>query len=155
MVIMKQEEQEYDWECEYCGKIYDTKQECDKHESSCEYGKKPKIYESMSKTEKDVADFLTSHKIWWQYEHPVHVNDDKNRPRIWTPDFFLTGLGIYVEVCGSEKFDYSFREKIYEKNNLTIIFVHHFKPNWKSFLIMRIKDIHEMRNKFVSDLKSE
>lgn len=31
---------EYEWECEHCGKAFDTKKECDKHEESCS-SKKP------------------------------------------------------------------------------------------------------------------
>ena len=43
------------------------------------------------------------------------VFDDKNRPRFWLPDFYIPILGVYIEVCGSERFDYEFRENIQGK----------------------------------------
>jgi TM2 domain-containing membrane protein YozV len=33
---------EYVWECEHCGKAFDTKKECDRHEESCS-SKKPHV----------------------------------------------------------------------------------------------------------------
>jgi len=35
----------------------------------------------------------------------VFVWDGDGRPRVWTPDFYLTQFGIYLEVCGSKEFD--------------------------------------------------
>jgi len=76
------------------------------------------------------------------------VFDKKERPRVWTPDFYLPKLGIYVEVCGSEDIDYFYREDIYEKYNLEVIFIHHYKSQkWQKFLLERIMQIEESRNK--------
>lgn len=36
------EKSEHVWECEYCGKTFDTKKECDKHEEICPKRKKVK-----------------------------------------------------------------------------------------------------------------
>jgi hypothetical protein len=58
----------------------------------------------------------------WRYQSPVFVYDEKGRPRVWTPDFYTPKLGIYIEVCGSENFNYAYREKIYEKNSFPVIF---------------------------------
>lgn len=59
-------------------------------------------YADMEESEKIVAHFLRELNIWWIYESPVFVYDEKERPRVWTPDFYLPKLGMYVEVCGSE-----------------------------------------------------
>ena len=69
------------------------------------------------------------------------------RPRIWTPDFFLPVLGIFIEVCGSGAFDYDFREQVYDKNVCRVIFVHHYKEpeKWKSFLVQRLFDMQIKR----------
>ena len=103
-------------------------------------------YENMSRPEKHVADFLSTNNIWWKYEHPVFVSDKKERPRVWTPDFHLPKFGIYIEVCGSEERDYTFREDIYEKNNLDVIFIHWYKSDrWQEFLLERIIHIQNSR----------
>ena len=55
---------------------------------------------------------------------------------------------MYIEVCGSEDFSYEYREKIYKKNGYHTIFVHFYKEQekWKSYLVMRIKEIEESRH---------
>jgi hypothetical protein len=58
-------------------------------------------YNFMTDSEKEVAKFLKSKGIWWSHEQPLFVWDENERPRIWTPDFFLNDFGVYVEVCGS------------------------------------------------------
>jgi hypothetical protein len=105
------------------------------------------IYSDMTLAEKEVAEFLRKIDIWWQYEQPVYVLDDKERPRVWTPDFYLPELGIYIEVCGSKRFGYEYREKIYKKNKISVIFIHKFKSkkDWHYFLKKRIQEIHKNR----------
>jgi hypothetical protein len=106
-------------------------------------------YADMSESEKLVAIYLRELNIWWKYESPVFVYDEKDRPRVWTPDFYLPKLGMYVEVCGSENAgSYKYREEIYKKNEVPVIFVQVYKEErkWKRFLIMRIQEIEEMRH---------
>jgi len=80
------------------------------------------IYDKMTNYEKEVANLLKNLEIRWSYEHPVFVWDENWRPRVWAPDFFLVSFGIYVEVCGSEDFDYEYRRKIFDKNGYRVIF---------------------------------
>ena len=109
------------------------------------------IFDKMTETEKKVGEFLTEVGIWWKFENPLFVRDEAERPRIWAPDFHLTHLGIHVEVCGSEEFDYKYREKIYYDNDLRVIFVHYYKNpgKWKHFLLQRIKEIQEKRKTII------
>lgn len=106
----------------------------------------------MTEPEKQVASFLGELGLWYKYEFPVFLYDDENRPRVWTPDFFLPKLGLYVEVCGSGDIDYSYREKIFDKNGMYIIFVHYYKEEkvWKRFLVERLEYIGEKRLSLVS-----
>ena len=60
----------------------------------------------MTTAEKEVAELLKDLGIKWSYEHPVFVWEENKRPRVWAPDFYLISFGIYIEVCGSENFDY-------------------------------------------------
>jgi hypothetical protein len=86
--------------------------------------------------------------LWWIYQSPVFVYDEKGRPRVWTPDFYIPKLGMYIEVCGSRNFNYDYRERIYKQNGYHVIFVHLYKEQekWKTFLAKRIEEIEESRH---------
>lgn len=121
-----------------------------------------KEYNDMTEPERQVANYLEqlrrhSSYLWWKYQFPIFVYDEKDRPRIWTPDFFLPKLGIYIEVCGSSKFNYDYREKIYDKNGYHVIFVHVYKKRkvWRDFLLDRIKQIGESRYSNVRELPEQ
>lgn len=43
------------------------------------------IFEDMSEPEKQVADFLKKLGLFWVYESPIFLYDDKERPRVCTP----------------------------------------------------------------------
>ena len=64
------------------------------------------IYDKMTRCEKEVAKVLKGLGIKWSYDKPVFVWDENKRLRVWAPDFYLIPFGIYLEVCGSENFDY-------------------------------------------------
>jgi len=102
----------------------------------------------MEESEKQIADYLKELDLWWRYEQPVFVLDEKERPRVWTPDFYIPKLGMYIEVCGSEEFDYEYRETIYKKNSFPVIFVHYYKKRKKrkNYLVKRIMEIEEKRH---------
>ena len=107
----------------------------------------------MSEPERVVAEFLRDElKIWWRYESPIFVYDEKDRPRLWTPDFFLPNLGMFVEVVGSEKNwednrqNYQYRKKIFKSNDCHVIFVHFWKQNWKKHTINKIREIENYRH---------
>jgi hypothetical protein len=113
------------------------------------------VYKDMQNSEKAVADYLQELGIWWNFEQPVYVSDEKERPRVWTPDFYLPELGIYIEVCGSKDFDYEYREEIYKKNRLPVIFIHKYKTKseWQRFLRKSIEEMHSKRWRIVSKLR--
>jgi len=115
---------------------------------------KDSVYADMKDSEKEVANYLEEIGLWWVHEFPVFVYDDKKRPRVWSPDFYIPKLGMYIEVCGSQEFDYTFREKIYRKNGYYIIFVHLYKEKekWKKFLVKRIMEIEKKRHDEVMEM---
>jgi hypothetical protein len=47
------------------------------------------VYGKMTNFEKQVAEYLDKLNISWKFEYPVFLNDEKERPRLWTPDFYL------------------------------------------------------------------
>ena len=107
-----------------------------------------------TKGEKQVADYLKELGLFWVYEFPIFVYDEENRPRVWTPDFYIPKLGMYIEVCGSKDFDYKYRENIYRKNGYHVIFVHFYKEQrkWKNYLVKRIMEIEELRHSEVMNM---
>ena len=105
-------------------------------------------YHDMKKNEQIVAKYLKDMGFEWHYEHPVFVYDEKERPRVWTPDFYIPNLQLYVEVCGSQTYDYSYREKILQKNQIPIVFLPLWKENdeWQTILKKRIFEIEKKRH---------
>ena len=114
----------------------------------------PSIYSDMTDYEKQVAEYLTSIDLYWRFEFPLFVYDERKRPRVWTPDFYIPRLGMFIEVCGSENFDYKYRDKIYRKNGFHVIFLHMYKENeqWKRHLVKRILKIEEFRHNEVQKM---
>jgi len=105
------------------------------------------VYNRMTNAEKEVAKVLKDFGIKWSYEHPIFVWDENKRPRVWTPDFYLASFGIYIEVCGSESFDYDYRKTVYAKNGFDVIFLHLYKQTnkWKNHLMNYIEIITDYR----------
>lgn len=101
----------------------------------------------MTNAEREVAELLKELGIKWSYEHPVFVWDENKRPRVWAPDFYLIHFGIYIEVCGSESFDYDYRRKMFDKNGCRVIFLHLYKDKhkWMYHLISYLGKITDYR----------
>jgi len=108
----------------------------------------PSIYADMTDAERQVAGYLTNLGLYWVYQSPVFIYDERKRPRVWTPDFYIPKLGIYIEVCGSKNFDYDYRKRIYDDNNIPVVYLHHYKEQekWQVFIVKRIKEIEEQRH---------
>ena len=106
------------------------------------------IYDRMTRSEREVAEFLKNLRIHWLYEHPIFVWDEDKRPRVWAPDFYLIPFGVYVEVCGSEEFDYQYRRKIFDNNGFRVIFLHLYKETdkWKNHLMSYLQFFTDHRN---------
>lgn len=108
----------------------------------------------MKDSEKEVADYLTQLKIYWIYESPIFVYDEKERPRVWTPDFYLPQFGIYLEVCGDERFNYDYRKQIYWDNQIHVIYIHSYKDKdqWTKHFTKSLLEIEEKRHQTVSQI---
>jgi len=116
--------------------------------------KKESIYDQMTRSEKEVAAMLKEMGISWTYEQPVFVWDENKRPRVWVPDFYLIPFGIYLEVCGSENFDYDYRRKIFDKNGYKVIFLHLYKESnkWKNHLVIYLEKFIDYRNHKLNEI---
>ena len=114
---------------------------------------KDSVYEDMSEPERIVSEYLRDElDVWWIYEFPIFVKDEKERPRVWTPDFFLPTLGMYVEVVGSQKIwedkeqNYQYRQKIYKDNKVNVVFIHFWREDWRSHTVRMIQRIDNARH---------
>jgi hypothetical protein len=116
---------------------------------------KESIYDKMTNAENMVSDFLKYLTIRWVFESPVFVTDDADRPRVWSPDFYLPELGMYIEVaCDVSNRNYDYRAKVYKKNRIPIIFVQPYDDKyWKRNLVESLKVIHQQRWELLKVLK--
>ena len=108
----------------------------------------------MTNAEKEVAELLKNLGIKWSFEQPVFVWDENKRPRVWAPDFYLITFGIYLEVCGSGKFDYDYRRRIFDNNGYRVIFLHLYKEprRWKNHLINYLEIFTKRRNQKLNEV---
>jgi hypothetical protein len=103
------------------------------------------VFDDMTESEKVVADFLARNGMWWNFEQPIYVKDDRGRPRVWSPDFYVPRLGIHIEVVGNNSANYSYREQVYQQNSIPVIFVYPNKDGWQQVLLDSIRLIHQDR----------
>jgi hypothetical protein len=110
-------------------------------------------YEEMTKTEKIVARYLNELNLKWVFESPIFVYDNEERPRLWTPDFYIPSLGLHIEVWNTEKSS-SYRKTVYQKNGYPVIFLHTYKEEkqWKNYLLTEINRIAKSRYDKVNKL---
>ena len=100
-------------------------------------------WSKMTPAERDVAGYLDELGISYEFEYPVFVKDERGRPRLWTPDFYLIDIKIYIEVYESESFDLEYNKKMYAENKIDIIFLPLFKKDlmWKEHFLELLKII--------------
>ena len=113
------------------------------------------VYENMSQPEREVCAQLRQLGLWWHYEQPVFVYDHMERPRVWTPDFYIPELGMYIEVVGNRhNSDYTFRQKVYSLNRIPIIFLDMQHEDWKKKLSEEMHLIHHRRTAKIEQAKT-
>lgn len=104
-----------------------------------------------SKGEVQIARLLERNRIVYEYEHPTAVLD-KEKVKIWYPDFHLPEYGIIIEyfgVNGKSSYDEQARHKmkVYEENGIEGLFLTEscFKGDWPRSIMGRIEDILKSR----------
>lgn len=105
--------------------------------------------EKISPAEINVKNYLKEREIKFTYNFPVALYDEQAKLRIWYPDFYLPSLGIYLEVCGTEKDSLEkYRRKcVYEENEIPVHFIHYYKAesSWKGYFESEIQRIENNR----------
>jgi hypothetical protein len=104
-----------------------------------------------SEGERKIAEFLNNYNIHYIYEKGVLVID-KNKPKIWYPDFYLPEFATYIEyygLAGNQNYDYSIehKKKVYSINGVEVISVYPwtFCENWQKYIIDNLYEISSNR----------
>ena len=104
-----------------------------------------------SEGERRIASFLDRHGIQYIYEPPVAVTQ-RDKVRIWYPDFHLPEYGVYIEyygMVGNPDYDRGVTEKTaaYAASGLEVIPVHphHLYRSWPEYLAREIQRIASYR----------
>lgn len=110
-----------------------------------------------SEGERRIGEFLDSYGIRYRYEQGVLV-EDKGKPKIWHPDYFLPEFGIYLEyfgLAGEPDYDRGIKrkKKIYSEMGLEVISVYpwHFCDDWRGYILDNIEGIQNKRLKTFSE----
>ena len=105
------------------------------------------IYDDLPRSKKQLADFLNEMGLRWVHQFPVVVYDKQKILQVYSPDFYIPKLRMFIECCGSQDFDYEYRGDIYDINGIRVIFVHVDKDEtkWKRYLFNRIREIEDQK----------
>jgi hypothetical protein len=118
-------------------------------------------HSGMFPAEIRVRDFIRSLGLEPEYERPIFLKDTEGRPRVWTPDFYLKELGMYVEVWGKDrevgayKKNYDYRKEVYKANRIPMVYADEYKDEekWQSAIIAQIDYIHKYRNRILKRIE--
>jgi hypothetical protein len=101
--------------------------------------------------EAQIARMFERYGVPFTYEQPAAVFDGE-RTRIWYPDFFLRGQGIFLEYRGREHdpaYDEGMarKEAVYTANGLTVLTVtpEVFRGNWPTRILDQVEEVQADR----------
>lgn len=104
-----------------------------------------------SKAEIQIARLLDRERIAFRYEHPLAVVD-RNKTKIWYPDFSLCDYGMIIEYFGMND-DPGYRKRaehkmqVYRQNGIEGVFLNEesFRGDWPAKIIGQIEGILQGR----------
>jgi hypothetical protein len=113
-----------------------------------------------SKGEQQIADFLESRNIAFQYEYPLAIKD-RDQVRIWYPDFRLPEYGMIIEyfgMNGNTAYDEQIAHKIftYKKAGVDGIYLleSSLSGNWQDQILGRIEQSLEGKLRKIASHRS-
>lgn len=117
--------------------------------------KKLKGINYKSKGEYEVANFLHTFDIDFEYEFPISVIDE-GKTKIWYPDFYLKEYQVVVEYFGMYNHNEGYREAVEHKKQvfqdcgIQFVPIYHINKNWEEYLIKAILTHQEMKAKKIN-----
>lgn len=104
-----------------------------------------------SEGERKIAEFLNNYGINYVYEPGVLVTD-RDKPKIWYPDFYLPEFAAYIEYygfVGNQNYDHGIerKKKVYSAMGLEVIAVYPwtFCENWQKYIVNNLYEISRNR----------
>lgn len=113
-----------------------------------------------SKGEKQIADFLESRNIAFQYEYPLAIKD-RDQVRIWYPDFRLPEYGMIIEyfgMNGNTAYDEQIAHKIFTYKEAGVDGIYLLESslsgNWQEQILGRIEQSLEGKLRKIASHRS-
>ena len=101
--------------------------------------------------ERKIAQLLDAYGLRYQYERPVLLYE-RDKPRIWHPDFFLPDFATYIEYyggAGQPEYDRGIDRKtsIYRANSIDVIPIYPwtFRDEWQDYIVDSLEAITSKR----------
>jgi len=108
-----------------------------------------------SEGERRIAYFLDNYGIRYVYEQGLLVKD-RDKPKIWHPDFFLPEFALYIEyygMAGNQDYDRGIEHKksVYDEMGLDVLSVYPwtFCDDWQGYLM---DNLYQVSNRRLGDL---
>jgi hypothetical protein len=115
--------------------------------------------QSMHRGEQQVADFLSELTIRYELKPTLIINNHHKKEKIICPTFSIPAFGIYLVVLnGKQKNHSEIKRKVYESNNIKVIFIETSEPEgkWKLYFLTRIIQIQrERQNQLLTSILRE
>ena len=114
-----------------------------------------------SKGEEQIADFLESRDIAFQYEYPLAIKD-RDQVRIWYPDFRLPDYGMIIEyfgMNGNAAYNEQIAHKIFTYKEAGIEGIYLLESsllgNWQEQILGRIEQSLEGKLRQIASCRSD
>jgi len=110
-----------------------------------------------SKGEHEIAKFLDSLKIEFEYEFPIAVIDHE-KPKLWYPDFYLKEYQVVVEYFGMYNYNEGYKDaadhkkKVFQKCGIQFVPIYHITKNWQEYLLKTVLAHQEMKVKKINEV---
>jgi len=111
----------------------------------------------LSKGEIEIAKFLDSLKIDFEYEFPIAVVE-YNKSKLWYPDFYLKEYQIVLEYFGRYNYDDNYKgaadhkKTVFKKCGIQFVPIYHIKKNWQEYLLNSILTHQETKVKKINEV---
>lgn len=129
--------------------------------------KKYKGISYQSKGEYEIAKFLTSLEIEFEYEYPIAITD-YDKTKIWYPDFYLKEYQVVVEYFGMYNHNEQYKvaadhkKEVFKNCGIQFVPIYHTNKAWDEYLLksilmhqeMKAKKMNKILDKFTKKNKS-
>ena len=105
-----------------------------------------------SKGEYQIAKFLDSLGIEFEYEFPIAVVDS-DKTKVWYPDFYLKEYQVVVEYFGMYNYNEQYKDAtehkkgVFKACGIQFVPIYHTNKNWEEYLLKSILTHQEIKAK--------